>query len=189
MFIHHHRALYTASNDKRKTCREDIYDEIYTIKVAEGHLFGSQDAAEALRLLAAGPRMTADLDEHIGLRDVNAVVSHFTQEQRVDLQAPSAQAVSWDLSSHKDEARGSTTEAFRVLHGADAWAARTADKGVGIDLDLPQQAGMRMPRKIEMEARTEGLCLKAWRMRVRSAWLVAPYMKGFRIAIAYLPAR
>lgn len=48
-------------------------------------LFGAQDAAEALRLLAARARMAADLDEHVGLRDVDAVIAHLGQEQRVDL--------------------------------------------------------------------------------------------------------
>ena len=51
------------------------------------HLLRTQDAAQALRLLAAGARVAADLDEHIRLWDVDAVVAHFGQEQRVDLRA------------------------------------------------------------------------------------------------------
>jgi len=50
------------------------------------HLFGAQDAAEALRLLAAGAGVAGDLDQHVGLRDINGVVAHLGQEHRVDLQ-------------------------------------------------------------------------------------------------------
>jgi len=39
-------------------------------------LFGSEDAAEALCLLAPGASMTGDLDQHIGLWDVNGVVTY-----------------------------------------------------------------------------------------------------------------
>ena len=41
------------------------------------NLLGSQYATQALRLLAAGARVAADLDEHIRLWDVDAVVAHF----------------------------------------------------------------------------------------------------------------
>ena len=44
------------------------------------HLLRTQDAAQALRLLAAGARVAADLDEHIRLWDVDAIVAHFGQE-------------------------------------------------------------------------------------------------------------
>lgn len=52
-----------------------------------GHLLGPQDAAEALRFLPPGARVAADLDEHIRLGDVDAVVAHLGQEQRVDLRS------------------------------------------------------------------------------------------------------
>jgi len=47
--------------------------------------FGAQDAAQALRLLAAGARVRGDLDQHVGLRDVQAVVAHLGQEDGVDV--------------------------------------------------------------------------------------------------------
>ena len=47
--------------------------------------FGSEDAAQALSLLAAGPCVTGDLDQHICLRNVNGVVPHLGQEHSVDL--------------------------------------------------------------------------------------------------------
>ena len=46
---------------------------------------GTQDAAEALCFLPARPRMAGDLDEHVGLRDVDGVVSHLGQEDGVHL--------------------------------------------------------------------------------------------------------
>ena len=48
-------------------------------------LLGSEDAAQALRLLPPGARMAGDLDQHVGLWDVNGVVTHFGQEHRVHL--------------------------------------------------------------------------------------------------------
>ncbi len=40
---------------------------------------GAQDAAQALSLLSAAARVAADLDEHVGLGDVQAVVAHLPQ--------------------------------------------------------------------------------------------------------------
>lgn len=48
-------------------------------------LFCSEDAAQALRLLAPGASMTGDLDQHVGLWDVNGVVTYFGQEHSVHL--------------------------------------------------------------------------------------------------------
>lgn len=48
-------------------------------------LFCSEDAAQALRLLAPGAGMTGDLDQHVGLWDVNGVVTYLGQEHSVHL--------------------------------------------------------------------------------------------------------
>ena len=48
-------------------------------------LFGSEDAAKALCLLAPGASMTGDLDQHVGFWDVNGVVTYFGQEHSVHL--------------------------------------------------------------------------------------------------------
>ena len=55
--------------------------------VGPAHLLGTQNAAEALRLLAPGACMGADLDEHVGLRDVDGVVAHLAQEHCAHLQS------------------------------------------------------------------------------------------------------
>ena len=55
-------------------------------------LLGSQDAAEALRLLAARPGVAGDLDQNIGFRDVDGVVAHLGEEHRVDLRTRGEQA-------------------------------------------------------------------------------------------------
>ena len=48
-------------------------------------LLGSEDAAQALCLLTPGAGMTGDLDQHIGLWDVNGVVTYLGQEHSVHL--------------------------------------------------------------------------------------------------------
>lgn len=48
-------------------------------------LFGSEDTAQALCLLASGASMTGDLDQHIGLWYVNGVVTYLGQEHSVYL--------------------------------------------------------------------------------------------------------
>ena len=48
-------------------------------------LFGSEDTAQAVCLRAPGAGMTGDLDQHIGLWDVNGVVTYLGQEHGVYL--------------------------------------------------------------------------------------------------------
>lgn len=47
---------------------------------------GSEDAPQALGFLPTGSCMAGNLDQHIGLRDVNGVVPHLGQEHCVHLQ-------------------------------------------------------------------------------------------------------
>ena len=53
------------------------------------HLFGSKNTAQALSFLSTRAGMAADLDEHIGLWNIDRIVSHLGQEDRIYLQSHS----------------------------------------------------------------------------------------------------
>ena len=49
------------------------------------YLLGTENPAQALCFLPPRPRMAADLDEDIGFWDIDGVVTHLLQEDRVHL--------------------------------------------------------------------------------------------------------
>ena len=79
--------------------RLEIFVQVHGMRSREIHgergeatcLLSTQDAAEALGLLAPGAAVTGDLDQHVGLRNVDGVVAHLGEEHRVDLQAGAIQ--------------------------------------------------------------------------------------------------
>jgi len=161
------------------------------VTVERRDLFGAQDAAEALRLLAARARVAADLDEHVGLRDVDAVVAHLGQEQRVDLRCIQTEGtwvskcacrIIWNGHSVLIfDAPGTRPPVCKFGRRYIFWHTTEA----AVVSTMSKQSARCRPSKWAHMARaaswrwqgrirTLGLCLKACRMRVRSAWLVPP---------------